>query len=120
MVTIRGRQYDAENFTDRDLVWLASALGNSSGDYAQNEKNICTILRKIFPDFDPELTAGDVLLLHSAEMASVLQELNYQLNRNPDFAESLRNLPTLDTNPGFVQNKGPKYNQQQKKQYQRR
>lgn len=112
MITIRGRQYEAAQFTDRDMIWLSNNLAASGGDYSQNEKNICTILRKIFPDLDPELTNGDVLRLHSAEVAGIMAKLADLLTHDEDFNESMKGLPSQDV-PQLAFSGKPRYDRPQ-------
>ena len=112
MIKIRGRQYETSQFTDRDLIWLSGNLAASGGDYAQNEKNICAILKKIFPDLDPELTNGDVLRLHTVEVAGIMAKLADLLTQDEDFNESMKNLPSQEV-PQLATMGTPRYDRPQ-------
>jgi hypothetical protein len=96
MVLIRGINHNPAPYTDRDVLRIATALQViNPAEAIAAEVVVATLLRQIFPSLPPELTQGDRLLLHSAEMVSILDDLQRRLLSDENFGNALDPLKRL-------------------------
>jgi hypothetical protein len=105
---IGGLEFTPEPFTDGDLIYLTSALGNM-GDIPRDvaERNASLTLRDIFPTMPPDWTKGDRLRppLHRTTLAVVckqLQEILMSQDEYQDTLDPLKSLPIGDEVTGQI------------------
>ena len=97
MVTVqfRGMEFVASEYSDRDVIRLSAALSDTTIDATTAEKNVCSLLRAIFPSLPPEWTQGDRCVLHSTELAPATVRLQEALLSSETFIDSLAGLKAM-------------------------
>ena len=91
-VQFRGIEFVASEYSDRDVTRLSAALSDTTIDATTAEKNVCSLLRAIFPSLPPEWTQGDRCILHSTELAPATVRLQEALLSSETFIDSLEGL----------------------------